>query len=205
MTQASFADQVAALNGMLGEIETRVSRGQAPDQSLAEFKGAVDELRLRLWALLGAGSANDYRGFQEQFRLRRALEICRGIEHDLRQGALSPAPRRAGPLGRGGGRAGARGRRRRPQARLGRDRHAHRRGDAERLQHDAVAFGQPHQIGDAAPARRPAPARSAGEWPGIPPTLPGSRPGFPKIEIPFGLHRAAFQREARARWRPPAG
>jgi hypothetical protein len=41
---------------MLSEIEKRVPRGQAPDQSLAEFKGAVDELRLRLWALLGAGT-----------------------------------------------------------------------------------------------------------------------------------------------------
>ena len=99
MTQASFTEQVAALNGMLSEIEKRVPRGQAPDQSLAEFKGAVDELRLRLWALLGAGSANDYRGFQEQFRLRRAVEICRGIEHDLRQGALSPRHDELAPLG----------------------------------------------------------------------------------------------------------
>ena len=78
MTQPSFTEQVAALNRLLGEIETRVAQGEAPDQSLAEFKGAVDELRLRLWAILGAGSANDYRGFQEQFRLRRALDICRG-------------------------------------------------------------------------------------------------------------------------------
>ncbi len=99
MTQTSFTEQVAALNGMLSEIEKRVPRGQAPDQSLAEFKGAVDELRLRLWALLGAGSANDYRGFQEQFRLRRAVEICRGIEQDLRQGTLSPRHDELAPLG----------------------------------------------------------------------------------------------------------
>ncbi len=99
MTQVSFAEQVAALNRMLSEIEQRMPRSQAPDQSLAEFKGAVDELRLRLWALLGAGSANDYRGFQEQFRLRRALEICRGIEQDLRHGALSPRHDELAPLG----------------------------------------------------------------------------------------------------------
>jgi hypothetical protein len=99
MTQPSFTEQVAALNRMLGEIEARVAQGEAPDQSLAEFKGAVDELRLRLWAILGAGSANDYRGFQEQFRLRRALDICRGIERDLRQGALSPRHDELAPLG----------------------------------------------------------------------------------------------------------
>ena len=99
MTQPSFAEQVAALNLLLGEIEGRVAQGEAPDQALAEFKGAVDELRLRLWAILGAGSANDYRGFQEQFRLRRALDICRGIERDLRQGALSPRHDELAPLG----------------------------------------------------------------------------------------------------------
>ena len=60
MTQASFAEQVAALNAMLGDVETRVARGQAPDQALAEFMGAVDELRLRVWALLGVGSAQVY-------------------------------------------------------------------------------------------------------------------------------------------------
>ena len=98
MTQPSFTDQVAALNRMLGEIQGRVAQSEA-DPSLAEFKGAVDELRLRLWAMLGAGSANDYRGFQEQFRLRRALEICRGIERDLRQGALSPRHDELVPLG----------------------------------------------------------------------------------------------------------
>ena len=47
MTQPSFTEQVAALNRMLGDIEARVAHGAVPDQSLAEFKGAVDELRLR--------------------------------------------------------------------------------------------------------------------------------------------------------------
>jgi hypothetical protein len=99
MTQPSFTDQVAALNRMLGEIQGRVAQSEGADPSLAEFKGAVDELRLRLWAMLGAGSANDFRGFQEQFRLRRALEICRGLERDLRQGSLSPRHDELAPLG----------------------------------------------------------------------------------------------------------
>jgi hypothetical protein len=99
MTTPSFTQQVDALNLMLRDIEERVGRGESPAVDLAGFKSAVDELRLRLWALLGAGSANDYRGFQDRFRLRRAQEICLGVEHDLRQGAISPRHEELAPLG----------------------------------------------------------------------------------------------------------
>ena len=90
MSEPNLTERVDALHLLLREIEDRVGHGESPGADLAEFKSAVDELRLRLWALLGAGSANDYRGFQEQFRLRRARDICLGLERDLRQGALSP-------------------------------------------------------------------------------------------------------------------
>jgi hypothetical protein len=50
----------------------------------------VDDFRLRLWGLLSAGSANDYRAFQERFRIRRTKEICQGVAEDLREGTLSP-------------------------------------------------------------------------------------------------------------------
>jgi hypothetical protein len=99
MTGSSFTAQVDALNLLLHEIEGRIGRGESPAVDLTEFKSAVDELRLRLWALLGAGSANDYRSFQDQFRLRRAREICLGVERDLRQGAISPRHDELRPLG----------------------------------------------------------------------------------------------------------
>ena len=99
MTRPSFTEQVDALNLLLREIEDRVGRGESPSVDLAEFKSAVDDVRLRLWALLGAGSANDYRGFQDQFRLRRAREICLGVERDLRQGDINPRHEELRPLG----------------------------------------------------------------------------------------------------------
>jgi hypothetical protein len=99
MTGSSFTEQVDALSLLLRGIEERVERGEAPAVDLAEFKNAVDELRLRLWALLGVGSANDYRSFQEEFRLRRARDICLGLERDLRQGSLSPRHGELRPLG----------------------------------------------------------------------------------------------------------
>lgn len=90
MTPSTFADQVAKFNATLQAIETRMASGEVPREAVHDFKTSVDDLRLRLWGAMGAGSANDYRAFQERFRLRRAKEICRGLEDDLQGGALNP-------------------------------------------------------------------------------------------------------------------
>jgi hypothetical protein len=56
---------------------------------LEDFKSALDDMRLRLWGLLSAAGGDDYKGFQERFRIRRATEMCRGLSGDLRAGAVS--------------------------------------------------------------------------------------------------------------------
>ncbi|HEY7637140.1 MAG TPA: hypothetical protein VH763_16435 [Gemmatimonadales bacterium] len=89
MPQVGFTEQIATLNATLQAIESRVASGEVTRDALTEFKSSVDDMRLRLWGLLSAGSANDYRAFQERFRLRRAKEICRGLETDLRNGGMS--------------------------------------------------------------------------------------------------------------------
>ena len=103
MAELSFAEQVARFNGVLQEIETRVATGEVGHEAVADFKTSVDDLRLRLWSVLSTGSANDYRAFQERFRLRRAKEICRGLEDDLQGGALSPRHEELKPLGEAAG------------------------------------------------------------------------------------------------------
>ena len=103
MSQPSFADQVTTFNAILGAIETRVAEGEVPREVVADFKSSVDDLRLRLWSVLGTGTANDYRAFQEQFRLRRAKEICLGLEDDLQTGALSPRHEDLRPLAQAAG------------------------------------------------------------------------------------------------------
>jgi hypothetical protein len=99
MAETSFADQVATFNTVLETIETQVARGEVPRDSVADFKSSVDELRLRLWGVLGAGSTTDYRAFQERFRLRRAKEICRGLDDDLQAGAFAQTHEELRPLG----------------------------------------------------------------------------------------------------------
>ena len=58
-------------------------------EGLEDFKSALDDLRLRLWGMLSAAGGDDYRGFQERFRIRRATEMCRGLSGDLRVGSVS--------------------------------------------------------------------------------------------------------------------
>ena len=89
MGEPSFAEEVATLHTALPAIESRMARGEVPTGGLAEFKSSVDDLRLRLWGLLAAGTANDFRAFQESFRIRRASEICVGLAKDLQSGVLS--------------------------------------------------------------------------------------------------------------------
>lgn len=89
MAEPNFADQLATLNGTLGAIEVRLALGRAPAEGLEGFKSALDDMRLRLWGLLSAAGATDAKGFQEQFRIRRATEMCLGLGGDLRAGTMS--------------------------------------------------------------------------------------------------------------------
>ena len=89
MAEPSLIEQVGILNSTLTAIEGRLARGQAPVEGLEDFKSALDDMRLRLWGLLSAAGGNDYKGFQERFRIRRATEMCRGLSGDLRVGAVS--------------------------------------------------------------------------------------------------------------------
>jgi hypothetical protein len=89
MAEPSFADQMATLNSTLGAIEVRLALGRAPVEGLEGFKSSLDDMRLRLWGLLSAGGGPDSRSFQEQFRIRRATEMCRGLGSELQAGSIS--------------------------------------------------------------------------------------------------------------------
>jgi hypothetical protein len=88
MAEPSFAQQMATLNSTLRAIEVRLALGRAPTEGFEEFKSTLDDMRNRLWGLLST-TGDDYRTFQERFRLRRAIELCRGLGADLRSGSVS--------------------------------------------------------------------------------------------------------------------
>ena len=89
MGEPSFQQQVATLNTALSLIEESLAKGKTSVEGLENFKSALDDVRLRLWGLLSAVGGDDYKGFQERFRIRRATEMSRGVGGDLRTGALS--------------------------------------------------------------------------------------------------------------------
>jgi hypothetical protein len=89
MAEHSFADQVAFLHTTLQAIEGRIAHREVPPESLEDIKSSLDDVRLRLWGLLSAGSGDDFPVFQERFRIRRAKEMCRGLDRDLRAGVMS--------------------------------------------------------------------------------------------------------------------
>jgi hypothetical protein len=68
---------------ILQDLEGRLEAGEVVPESLPEFKSMVDEIRLRVWALLTAAGADAPRATAERFRLRRAAEFCRSLASDL--------------------------------------------------------------------------------------------------------------------------
>jgi hypothetical protein len=89
MGQFGWSEQVATLSAMLETLQAQIARGDLAAPGLAEFKSALDDLRLRAWSLLMATNADDPHGFQEQFRTHRGTEMCRALSTDLRTGKLS--------------------------------------------------------------------------------------------------------------------
>ena len=74
---------------MVKKIESEVAAGTIPSEGMEDFKRAIDEARMRIWAVLMAANDSDPAGYLERFRLRRAIEICRGIHRDLDELAMS--------------------------------------------------------------------------------------------------------------------
>ncbi len=89
MTEFSWHERVADLSAMLGTVEEQLKSGDPGASGLAEFKSALDELRLRAWSLLMAANSDDPHAFQESFRTHRGIEFCRALTTDLQSGKLS--------------------------------------------------------------------------------------------------------------------
>jgi len=85
---ASVQDELVRMRIILRDLEGRLEAGEVPPDGLAEFKSTVDEIRLRVWALLTAAGAEIPRATAERFRLRRAAEFCRTLTQELAAGRL---------------------------------------------------------------------------------------------------------------------
>jgi hypothetical protein len=80
----SLTARMAVMRDLVRDLEQRVGNGELPPEGLDSFKAAIDDIRLRLWALLvSAHDPADRRGSIQRFRLRRAIDVCRAVSRDL--------------------------------------------------------------------------------------------------------------------------
>lgn len=90
MSDASIGEHLARLNLALQSLESRTTPSTMPLDELGEVKRALDDLRLRVWALLKAPHDRDPASFEQRFRVRRASELCQRLTGDLRTGLINP-------------------------------------------------------------------------------------------------------------------
>jgi len=90
MPDVSIGDHLSRLNVTLKALEARAGGGKLPVEELSDCKRVLDDLRLRLWALLRAAHVEDPVAFEHGFRVRRASELCTRLTADLRNGVMNP-------------------------------------------------------------------------------------------------------------------
>lgn len=96
---ADLKQRVAQVQETVRKIEGEVAAGTIPVEGMEDFKRAIDEARMRIWAVLTAANDSDPAGFLERFRVRRAIEICRAIQRDLADHAMTAGHPELGELG----------------------------------------------------------------------------------------------------------
>ncbi len=87
MSDKPLQQQVSDLRAMLTAIDAQLGKAATPPEGLEELKRAVDTLRTNVWAILSAARSRDYQVFLERFKLRRAIDITRGLLGDIESGA----------------------------------------------------------------------------------------------------------------------
>lgn len=88
MNQAETTQLGELRSAILSMAERLKGPNELPQEGVADLKGAVDDLRIRLWGVLMSGDATQYHDFVGRFRMRRAAECCRGIDQDVAAGVL---------------------------------------------------------------------------------------------------------------------
>ena len=80
MAQTTHDNTTRTIRATVQAIEDKLRRGDLPEEGLAAFKAAIDDVK-HLCETLGIA-------VRLRFRLRRAAEICRSVIGDLDAGTL---------------------------------------------------------------------------------------------------------------------
>jgi len=88
MTEAQVNAELQRMRAALQAIEQRLTSGTMPTAGIQDLKAGVDDLRLRLWAILSASNNPDPGSTLERFRLRRATEMMDSVTSDISSGRI---------------------------------------------------------------------------------------------------------------------
>ena len=89
----ALSSQVNSIRLTLQAVEAQVGGGKIQKGALDELKSAVDEIRLRIWAIMSAAAEGSDGLALERFRLRRAIEFCDSLSKEFEDGTMSPTHR----------------------------------------------------------------------------------------------------------------
>ncbi|HET8650690.1 MAG TPA: hypothetical protein VFL95_11665 [Gemmatimonadales bacterium] len=89
MTEPQSGDAVRAIRRALQMIDAQVDDAHLSADRLGEVKGDIDNIRLRIWAMMSAGEGGNGPAL-DRFRLRRALEVMHRLTGDLEQARIDP-------------------------------------------------------------------------------------------------------------------
>ncbi len=85
----TLASQVNSIRLTLQAVEAQVSNGKIQKGALDDLKSAVDEIRLRIWAIMSAAAEGNDGLALQRFRLRRAIEFCDTLNQEFQAGTMS--------------------------------------------------------------------------------------------------------------------
>jgi len=90
MREMTPNDHVRSMRASLQMLDLQVGRSLLSAEGIADLKREVDNMRLRIWAIMAAEAEKEGPVSLERFRLRRAIEITSKVTEELERGNMSP-------------------------------------------------------------------------------------------------------------------
>ncbi len=88
MPAQSVTELISQLHAAVESLEVRFRVGEVTADHVQQLKSAVDDSRLRLWALLRSGTSEEGREFEERYLIRRAKELCGRLSTEIKAGTI---------------------------------------------------------------------------------------------------------------------
>lgn len=90
MPETRIGEHVHSIRSTLQMIDQQIAGKRVPLAGMDELKREIDNMRLRIWAIMAAEAEGGGPDALNRFRLRRAVEMNHKIVADLESGELNP-------------------------------------------------------------------------------------------------------------------